>query len=171
MRDLRVAGGEDFRRPLAASMLDRDPPDHERLRELPGTMVRSLEPVSDPELIAAISAAGREISERIAQLIADKRRAPGDDLITALIQAEDDGDVLSDEELVAQVALLYVAGHETTVNLIVSGSIALMRNPEQFALPAGRTWTPTRWRNCSATTARCSSRGGSPSRPTRWAAG
>ncbi|HTF50725.1 MAG TPA: cytochrome P450 [Pseudonocardia sp.] len=123
---------------VICEMLGMPDTDHERLRELAGTLVRSLEPVTDPELIAAISAAGREISERIAQVIADKRRAPGDDLLTALIQAEDDGDVLSDEELLAQVVLLYVAGHETTVNLIANGSIALMRNPVQLALLASR---------------------------------
>jgi cytochrome P450 len=123
---------------VICEMLGMPDTDHGRLRELAGTLVRSLEPVTDAELIAAISAAGREISERVAQVVADKRRAPGDDLLTALIQAEDDGDVLSDEELLAQVVLLYVAGHETTVNLIANGSIALMRNPEQFALLAGR---------------------------------
>jgi cytochrome P450 len=73
------------------------------------------------------------VSSRIAQVIADKRRTPGDDLLTALIQAEDNGDVLTDDELTAQVVLLYVAGHETTVNLIANGTIALLRNPEQFA--------------------------------------
>jgi cytochrome P450 len=107
--------------------------DHGRLRELASTLVRSLEPVNDPELITAIAAAGQEISARIAQVIADKRRAPGDDLLTALIQAEDNGDVLTDDELTAQVVLLYVAGHETTVNLIANGTVALLRHPDQFA--------------------------------------
>jgi cytochrome P450 len=74
--------------------------------------------------------------ERIAQVIAPKRWTPSRDLLTALIQAEDDGDVLSDEELVSQVVLLYVAGHETTVNLVANGS--LLRHPDQFALLAAR---------------------------------
>jgi cytochrome P450 len=51
-----------------------------------------------------------------------------------LINAEDGGDVLSDDELVAQVVLLYVAGHETTVNLIGNGTLALLRDPAQAAL-------------------------------------
>jgi cytochrome P450 len=123
---------------VICEMLGMPDTDHARLRELAGTMVRSLEPVTDPELISAIWAAGKELSERIAEVIAQKRRAPGDDLLTALIQAEDDGDVLTDEELVAQVVLLYVAGHETTVNLIANGTIALLRNLDQFALLARR---------------------------------
>ena len=50
-----------------------------------------------------------------------------------MISAEDAGDALSDEELIAQVVLLYVAGHETTVNLIGNGTLALLDNPEQAA--------------------------------------
>jgi len=123
---------------VICEMLGMPQTDHDRLRELAGTLVRSLEPVTDPELLAAISAAGTEISARIAQVIEDKRRSPGEDLLTALIQAEDDGDALTDAELVSQVTLLYVAGHETTVNLIANGSIALLRNPGQFALLAAR---------------------------------
>jgi cytochrome P450 len=122
---------------VICEMLGMPDTDHERLRELAGVVVRSLEPVNDPELITAIAEADLELSRRIAEVIETKRRSPGEDLLTALIQAEDDGDVLSDTELVAQVVLLYVAGHETTVNLISNGAIALLRHPEQFALLAG----------------------------------
>lgn len=79
-----------------------------------------------------------EIRQRIGRVIADKRRAPSQDLLTALIRAEDGGDVLGDKELISQVGLLYVAGHETTVNLLANGTIALLRNPEQFALLVAR---------------------------------
>jgi cytochrome P450 len=112
--------------------------DHARLRELAGVMVRSLEPLNDPALLVAIRDADTEMRARIAQVIEEKRGAPNEDLLTALIHAEDDGDVLSDEELVAQVVLLYVAGHETTVNLIANGALALLRHPDQFALLAAR---------------------------------
>ncbi len=67
-------------------------------------------------------------------MIAWKRAHPADDLLTALITAEDDGDALSDDELIAQTLLLYIAGHETTVNLIAGGTLALLRNPDQLAL-------------------------------------
>ena len=61
-----------------------------------------------------------------------KRAHPADDLLSALIAAEADGDRLSPEELLDQVILLYIAGHETTVNLIGNGTYALLRNRAQL---------------------------------------
>ncbi len=119
---------------VIAEMLGTPPADHERIRRLTGTVVRSLEPVADPELAAAIMAADDELTQIAMEMIAWKRANPADDLLTALIQAEDDGDALSDEELVAQMLLLYIAGHETTVNLIAGGTLALLRQPDQLAL-------------------------------------
>jgi cytochrome P450 PksS len=66
------------------------------------------------------------------KLIERRRDSPGDDLLTALIQAEEAGDKLSPDELVSMVFLLLVAGHETTVNLIAGGTLALLQNPEQL---------------------------------------
>lgn len=63
-----------------------------------------------------------------------RRRNPGDDLTTQLVQAEEDGTKLSNEELTANIILLFGAGHETTVNLIGNGLLALHRNPDQLAL-------------------------------------
>ena len=63
-----------------------------------------------------------------------RRKNPGDDLTTQLVQAEEDGSKLSNEELVANIVLLFGAGHETTVNLIGNGLLALHRNPDQLAL-------------------------------------
>jgi cytochrome P450 len=119
---------------VIAEMLGTPPADHERIRQLTGTVVRSLEPVNDPELVRAIVAADEELSQIAADMIAWKRANPADDLLTALIHAEDDGDALSDDELVAQTLLLYIAGHETTVNLIAGGALALLRNPAQLSL-------------------------------------
>jgi cytochrome P450 len=67
-----------------------------------------------------------------------RRRQPGDDLITQLVQAEEDGSKLSNEELTANIILLFGAGHETTVNLIGNGLLALHRNPDQLALLKAR---------------------------------
>jgi cytochrome P450 len=67
------------------------------------------------------------------ELVAAKRAAPGDDLISGLVLAEAEGDKLSENELLAMIFLLIVAGHETTVNLIASGTLALTEHPEQFA--------------------------------------
>ncbi len=56
---------------------------------------------------------------------------PGDDLVTALVEAGEEGDQLSEDELVAMIVLLIIAGHETTVNLIASGTLSLLENPDQ----------------------------------------
>ena len=66
-------------------------------------------------------------------LLAAKRREPGDDLLSALIAARDEEDGLSENELVSMAFLLLVAGHETTVNLIASGMLALLLNPGELA--------------------------------------
>jgi cytochrome P450 len=63
-----------------------------------------------------------------------RRSEPKDDLITALVQAEEAGDKLSEDELLAMGFLLLVAGHETTVNLIASGTLALLEHPEQMEM-------------------------------------
>ena len=63
-----------------------------------------------------------------------RRREPGDDLTTQLVQAEEHGSKLSNEELTANIILLFGAGHETTVNLIGNGLLALYRNPDQLRL-------------------------------------
>ncbi|MFO0576593.1 MAG: cytochrome P450 [Polyangia bacterium] len=66
----------------------------------------------------------------VQKLLAERRRAPQDDLLTALVQVEDGGDRLTADEQVAMVLLLLIAGHETTVNLISSGVLALLTHPE-----------------------------------------
>ncbi|MDR3465501.1 MAG: cytochrome P450 [Xanthobacteraceae bacterium] len=68
------------------------------------------------------------------QLFELRRRDPGDDLTSQLVQAEQDGSKLSNEELTANIILLFGAGHETTVNLIGNGLLALHRNPDQLRL-------------------------------------
>jgi cytochrome P450 len=68
------------------------------------------------------------------KLIKGRRAYPKDDLITALVQAKDGSDQLSEDEILAMIFLLLVAGHETTVNLIGSGTLALLEHPEQLEM-------------------------------------
>ncbi len=65
------------------------------------------------------------------KLFAQRRAHPRDDLVTALVQVEEAGNKLSEDELLAMVLLLLIAGYETTVNLIASGTLALLQHPEQ----------------------------------------
>src|SRR5438128_4732180 len=67
------------------------------------------------------------------KLIKERRAYSKDDLVTALVQAKDGNDQLSEDEILAMIFLLLVAGHETTVNLIGSGSLALLEHPDQLA--------------------------------------
>jgi cytochrome P450 len=100
---------------------------------------RVLDPVPlTPEEIQqanVTSAMSRMYFENLFEL---RRKNPADDLITQLVQAEEAGDKLTNEELTANIILLFGAGHETTVNLIGNGLLALHRNPDQLALLKAR---------------------------------
>jgi cytochrome P450 len=186
---------------MGLSMLDRDPPDHTRLRGLvskaftprvvenlrphiqqivDGLIARAQAkgamdlieefayplpvmvicemlgvPVEDNErfkgwglalargLDATLLAPGSEIvqqsrdarialAEYFRALIAERRKAPRSDMLSGLIAAEEAGDKLSEHELLATCILILIAGHETTVNLIGNGTLALLRNPDQL---------------------------------------
>ncbi|RSS83253.1 cytochrome P450 [Streptomyces sp. WAC06614] len=87
-----------------------------------------------PSSTAASSEALAAVAGYLAELIEDKRRRPGEDLMSALIRTRDEGgDRLGHEELVGMAFLLLVAGHETTVNLIGNGVRALLDHPDQLA--------------------------------------
>lgn len=119
---------------VISRMLGMPPTDTVRMRTLTHTLMRSVEPTTDPEVMRAVEAADAELFDIVGEAVDWKRQNPADDLLTALITAEDHGDVLSRDELIAQVTMLYVAGHETTVNLISGGTLALLRNPGQLRL-------------------------------------
>jgi cytochrome P450 len=80
-----------------------------------------------------IERASSEMSRYLLTLVEKKRRAPTEDLLSDLVYASDEGDQLSEVELVSMIFLLLVAGHETTVNLIGNGVLALLRHPDQLA--------------------------------------
>src|SRR5581483_1576935 len=96
---------------------------------------RILDPVPlSPQEIANGNATYMMSQMYFQQLFELRRKQPGDDLTTQLVQAEEDGSKLTNEELTSNIILLFGAGHETTVNLIGNGLLALHRNPDQLAL-------------------------------------
>lgn len=139
-----VAGGEQmdliadlaFPLPFAviSEMLGMPDGDSAQLREWSHALVKILDFTIGPEEVMAAVTAGEHLRQHIAGVIEWKRSNLGDDLLSALILAEDNGDVLSDTELLDQVNVLFIAGHETTVNLIGNGTWALLQNRDQFEL-------------------------------------
>jgi cytochrome P450 len=106
--------------------------DRAQLRTWSHTVTRILEPLTPAEDLGTILAASDHMNDHVRDAIEWKRKNPADDLLSAMIAAEEDGDRLSTPELVDQVVLLYLAGHETTVNLIGNGTVALLRNRDQL---------------------------------------
>ncbi len=131
---------EDLAYPLPvaviAGMLGVPREDWPRFRAWSRVLVAGLDPLSIQQAgrIAEFTAAQNAIYDYLAEIVARRRREPAEDLISALIAVEERGDVLSERELVVMLVLLLVAGHETTVNLIGNGVLALLRHPEQHAL-------------------------------------
>ena len=96
----------------------------------------ALDPAADRATLQAASAAMGEMRAYFFDLVAERRRAPADDLLSGLVAAREAGDALSDDEVVATAILLFAAGFETTTNLIGNGLLALLNHPDQM----------TRWR-------------------------
>ncbi|MEA2808773.1 MAG: hypothetical protein QOJ17_2914 [Rhodospirillaceae bacterium] len=99
-------------------------------------IARSLDPtiLRSAEIDAAIEQARRELRAYLGDLLEFRRRTPGDDLLSGLAAVEADGDRISSGEVLSLAVLLLVAGHETTVNLIGNGVLALLRAPDQLAV-------------------------------------
>jgi cytochrome P450 len=97
-------------------------------------LARSLDPsvLRSAELDATITAAERDLAAYLEDLLSFRRTSPGDDLLSALLAVEADGDRIAPREVVDLALLLLVAGHETTVNLIGNGVLALLRVPDQM---------------------------------------
>lgn len=110
--------------------------DHDLFEGWSRLLVRGLDPamsITDPAEAADVERASDEFQAYFRGVIADRRREPGDDLLSRLVQIEEQGDQLSEDELISTCTLLLVAGHETTANLIANGVLALLRHPDQLA--------------------------------------
>jgi cytochrome P450 len=110
--------------------------DHAQFRMWSDAMARGLDPdfLLPPDAVQQRLSGVLSFVQYFASLIETRRRHPGDDLLSRLIDAEEHGDVLTPGELISTCILLLVAGHETTVNLISGGSLALLDHPVQMAL-------------------------------------
>ncbi len=123
---------------VISEMLGMPEGDTDQLREWSHTLTQVLDPFLMLTNSEAIFEASDRLTEVVTAAIEWKRGRPDDDdLLGALLRAEDQGDVLSERELIDNVVLLYLAGHETTVNLVGNGILALLRHrPELERLAA-----------------------------------
>ena len=117
---------------VISEMLGMPEGDRDQLRAWSHTVTQVLDPILAFQHAEAIFEAIDQMNRVIAEAIAWKRGRNDDDLLSAMIAAEDDGDMLSDTELVDNVTLLFLAGHETTVNLIGNGTAALLAHRDQL---------------------------------------
>jgi len=117
---------------VISEMLGMPEGDRGQLRDWSHTITQVLDPLLAMEHGDEIVKAAGHMRGVIAEAITWKRARNDDDLLTAMIEAEDSGDVLSDAELLENVMLLFLAGHETTVNLIGNGVNALLANRDQL---------------------------------------
>ncbi|MBB5113144.1 cytochrome P450 [Micromonospora echinospora] len=101
-----------------------------------------LEPEITEEELAVADRGASELRAYFTELVAARRRAPADDLTTALVQAHDGGDRLSGDELLANLIVLLVAGFETTTNLLGNGLVALLEHPRAAALAEHPEFAP-----------------------------
>jgi pimeloyl-[acyl-carrier protein] synthase len=139
----RVAGAgamdvvEDLAYPLPVTVICElfgvPEADWDQFRAWSRELVRLLDPLVAEDAMERAWQARLALRGYLQEMIAERRAHPGGDLLTALIVAEDEGHQLSEAELVSMCVLLLVAGHETTVNLIANGTLALLRDPAALA--------------------------------------
>src|SRR6266849_99684 len=108
--------------------------DHEQMRDWSSDIIRSLDAIgipSDDSVVERGRVGRRGIADYFRALLPERRRHPRADLLSSLIAVEEQGDRLTEGELLATCVLLFIAGHETTVNLIGNGLLALLRHPAE----------------------------------------
>ncbi|KOG64047.1 MULTISPECIES: cytochrome P450 [Streptomyces] len=118
---------------VIAEMLGIPEADRGQLRPWSADICGMYELNPSEETAARAVRASVEFSDCLRELIAARRKEPGDDLISGLIAAHDEGDRLTEQEMISTAVLLLNAGHEATVNATVNGWWALFRNPDELA--------------------------------------
>ncbi len=118
---------------VIADLLGVPGEDHVMLRDWSQAIVHMYEQGVDEETKQAAVAASTAFGDYVRAVVAERAKAPGDDLISDLIAAQDEGGRLSEDELVASVVLLLNAGHEASVNVFGNGIHALLQHPDQLA--------------------------------------
>ena len=118
---------------VIAEMLGVAPEDRDRFKRWSGDIAATLGgPMLSPEVIQQAIASSREMTDYFRGVIEIRRKEPEDDLLSALIAAKEQGEALSEHEVLATCVLLLVAGNETTTNLIGNGMVALLQHPGQL---------------------------------------
>ena len=143
----RVAGGgawdvvEELAFPLPfqviSELLGMPEGDRAAIRDWSHALTKTLDPIVSQEDMRAAFEASDAMTAYLDEVVPWKREHPADDVLTGLVRAEEGGDTLSAGELRDQIVLLFIAGHETTVNLIGNGMQALLRHPDQLRRWAG----------------------------------
>ncbi len=143
VRERTGGGGEldliaDFAYPLPVTifceMLGIPDEDHPQFRYWTQCVARALDPLISDEERDECTAGTEAMRDYLELAVEEKRKAPADDLMSELIQAEEDGDSLTTQELQAQILTLYVAGHEPTAGLVGNAMLGLLRQRDQLEL-------------------------------------
>jgi cytochrome P450 len=119
---------------VISEMIGVLPEDRDRFKTWSDRIARTLEPTITEEEIELARGAREEIIEYFRVVIAERRAQPREDLVSSLVAAEDEGERLTEAEMLSTLILLLVAGNETTTNLIGNGLLALLRHPDQYQL-------------------------------------
>lgn len=117
---------------VIAELLGVPPEDRDQFREWSEVVALDVDPLLDSQQIRDLQRTVEELFDYLEKIAEDRRRRPRNDLVTALVNAEEDGERLSREDLLINIVLVLVAGNETTRNLIGNGTLALLRNPDQL---------------------------------------
>ena len=117
---------------VIAEMLGIPPEDRTQFKIWSDQRARTLEPSIDARERALADAANKALNDYFRPIIEERRAAPQDDIVSALAQAEEEGDRLTELEMLNMLRLLLIAGNETTTNLIGNGVLALLRHPDQL---------------------------------------